>query len=360
MFLDAGWRMPRGRHATENGSADLVVNHGNRTYVVEIKAASEGRADRLVPLWSQAWLEAVRDAPRGSVPLAVVAAPRVSPRAAEQVLRFAAEYAPEAAAGVVDLAGLRRFRGPGLEELSRDAPHRPAAARPRSDPAANLFSDLNQWMLKVLLAPELPETLLAAPRDRYRTAAALARAAGVSVMSASRFIRQLKHEGFLHESSAELELVRRAELFRRWEAWSARRVREVGFRFLLRGGGDKRLARAVHEIGGCLALFAAADALGFGFVHGVPTYVYVRQMSTSADRWPGLVAADGREPPELIVRAAPAPQSVFRGAVVHDGLPVADVIQVWLDVAAHPSRGAEQAEFIRAKVLDPVLRGGDG
>ena len=42
-------------------------------------------------------------------------------------------------------------------------------------------------------------------------------------------------------------------------------------------------------------------------------------------------------------------------AVVHvDGVMVADVIQVWLDVLNHPTRGQEQAEHIFRKVLRPL------
>ena len=42
----------------------------------------------------------------------------------------------------------------------------------------HLFSDLNQWMLKVLLAESIPANLLSAPRARYRNPTELARAAG--------------------------------------------------------------------------------------------------------------------------------------------------------------------------------------
>ena len=38
-------------------------------------------------------------------------------------------------------------------------------------------------------------------------------------------------------------------------------------------------------------------------------------------------------------------------AVRRDGVMVADVIQVWLDVLNHPTRGQEQAEHIFRKVL---------
>ena len=35
--------------------------------------------------------------------------------------------------------------------------------------------------------------------------------------------------------------------------------------------------------------------------------------------------------------------------------PVADVLQVWLDVAAHPACGAVQAEEIRRRALAPIF-----
>ena len=38
-----------------------------------------------------------------------------------------------------------------------------------------------------------------------------------------------------------------------------------------------------------------------------------------------------------------------------DGLIVTDVIQVWLDVANHPSRGEEQANLIYEKNIRPLL-----
>jgi hypothetical protein len=46
---------------------------------------------------------------------------------------------------------------------------------------------------------------------------------------------------------------------------------------------------------------------------------------------------------------------VFRAAVPCDGVPVSDVVQVWLDAGAYPSRGPEQADMIYRKVLRPLL-----
>src|SRR6476646_4588968 len=78
-FRKAGWRVRR-RPAAGDMRADLVVDDGRMKYVVEVKSASEGRRDRLIPLLSQAILQAqafARRFPEPADPLAVVAARRV-------------------------------------------------------------------------------------------------------------------------------------------------------------------------------------------------------------------------------------------------------------------------------------------
>lgn len=356
-FSKAGWRVRRPAQANAL-RPDLVVSRRSASYAVEVKAAPEGRSDRLIPLWSQAYLQAVRAAGDSHPPLAVVAAPRIAPRAAEHVLKFAAEFAPDGAAGVIDFEGLRLFRGPHLEELdSADAQQSPGFHSVHSK-AADVFSDLNQWMLKVLLAPELPDRLLSAPRGRYRNASQLARAANVSVMSAFRFVQLLQREGYLRESGPYLHLVRREELFRRWQESGARPVMEVPMRFLLRSDPQQELRRLLSSGRSCLALFAAAEALRLGFVHGVPPHVYVHRLRpANIAAWKSVVPAEPGEVPDLIFRQAPAPQSVFRALVRAEGIPVSDVLQVWVDVSSHPSRGHEQASLIRRRVLDKLIRG---
>jgi hypothetical protein len=359
IFDSGGWRVRRTRGSRASGG-DLVVRRAGVAYTVAVKSASEGRSDRLIPLWSQAFLQASHAAGDQRSALAVVAAPKISAKVASQVLEFAARYAPGSAAGVIDHAGLRMFRGELLEELNAEPARARWGAHPFASNRTNLFSDLNQWMLKVLLAPELPEPMLSAPRGRYRNASQLAAAANVSVVSASRLVRQLQHEGYLHESKPHLDLVRREELFRRWQSSGERRVKEVSLRFLLRGNRESQVRRLVEAGGACVALFAAAEALGVGFVHGVPPYLYLKRLSPSTtSAWNTVVPAPPGEAPELIVREAPAPTSVFRGAVDVRGVLACDILQIWLDVSSHPSRGQEQAELIRRKFLDPVINGAE-
>ena len=52
----------------------------------------------------------------------------------------------------------------------------------------------------------------------------------------------------------------------------------------------------------------------------------------------------------MIVHRPGFPESVFRGCVERDGVPVADALQCWLDVSFHAARGEEQAKEIAARI----------
>ncbi len=364
LFEANGWDVERSPERGWNRS-DLMVRRGPQRFVVEIKALAEGRADRVIPLLSQAILQAQANAldADNAHPLAVVSVENASQSLSKQVGSFVKQYAPNVAVGLVSKNGLRYFRGAGLEELNAE-PEEPRwyGYNASSNQPVNLFSDLNQWMLKVLLAPEIPEHLLRAPRLEYRSVAELADVAQASPMSASRFLQQLRNEGYLDASSRNLVLVRREELFRRWRSAAMRPSPELPMKFLIRSPVEQQIQEllAKHEGEACLGLFAAADALRLGHVSGVPPYIYVPKLPRPDDKkWRGLVAASPSEKPDLIVRQALSPKSAFRGAVHQDGLIVSDVIQVWLDVANHPSRGAEQADLIYEKALRPIIDNGN-
>jgi len=359
LFDDHGWEVQR-EPVIGSHRADLLVKKGRQVFVVEIKALSEGRPDRAIPLLSQAILQAqaYARALRKGRPLAVVYVGDASPSLLKQVGEFSQEFASDVAVGVISESGVQCFLGKGLEELNV-APHSVRQRLGKSpNRAPHIFSDLNQWMLKVLLAPEIPERLLAAPRAEYNNVSELARAANVSTMSAFRFAQRLREEGFLDESSSGFKLVRREHLFDRWRSAALRPSQEMPMRFLIRGSAPAQLRKAVSSRPACLALFAAAEALRLGHVKGVPPYVYVHRLPRlEQDAWKEMVPCSPADPVDLILRQAASPQSVFRGAVRVDGVAVSDVLQVWLDVSAHPSRGEEQAELIHRKILGQIIEG---
>jgi hypothetical protein len=379
LFREEGWKVLEERRPdNSNLEPDFLVSRHGKKLVIELKRASEGRKDRIIPLLSQAALEAghySRSLPGHPIPVALVGANRIPDSVAEEAKQFVRERAPEVAIGLLDMEGLRSFAGHGLESLnsprhsqSSVGPHKVRVRAPQ------LLSDLNQWMLKVLLAPRISEEYLSAPRGYYQGASQLAEAAGVSVMSAFRFVEEFSKAGFLESGQGPLRLVRLRELLDRWQAASQRRVLEVPMRWVLHKG-EKALRGALRSYQSkqrkgsedwdgqilsrrprlCLGLFEAAEALGIGFVHGVQPYIYVERLEANVLQELGLSENAEEEGADVHVRIPGNRESVFRGVVDRNGLPVSDIFQVWLDVGQHPARGKEQADLIWRRILSPAL-----
>jgi hypothetical protein len=366
LFRKRGWRVFR-QPASRGIRADLVVQAGKNKYVVEVKAASEGRRDRLVPLLSQAILEAQASArrfPSPVAPLAVVASRRVPEMVAEHLQRFAEQNAPGVAVGIIDSDGFRSFSGAGFEAFNAPAArHRPRRLiLPQQLP--NLFSDLNQWMLKILIGQRLPERLIDVPRQQIRNASQLAEAAKVSGMSASRFVHQLNERGFLDKDEAGFKIVRLEELLDLWAAGQRTAANEIPARWIIKGGPDQLLIALREYASGsmhnqpqcCLGLFAAADALGLGFVRGALPHIYMERLPLDATVRLGLDISKSNRPADVMVRIPANPKAVFGPLVELKGIPVSDILQVWLDVSTHPGRGREQAREIRRRALTSLFQ----
>lgn len=379
VFRNAHWRVRR-LSKLKDSVPDLIVEAGQKTYAVIVRRASEGRRDRLLPLLSQAILEVQaisRTTPRPSLPIAVVAAPRISPTVAEHLKQFARRHAPKTGIGIIDGEGLREFSGAGLEQLNI-GPHRRVPLKvDKPKPLPDLFSDLNQWMIKILLGQPLPEPLITIPRLLIRNASQLAASGNVSLMSASRLLNRLRDENFLDTRSGHLQLVRIAELLERWEAAQRERTQDIPARWIIKKGDKQFLSSVIaylhHSTGKtsksskpnsslqhsttrcCVGVFAAASSLGFGFVRGVPPHLYMEHLDLNALQTMGLSIDDAHRQTDVYIRIPADKETIFRPAVTRDGAPVSDILQVWLDASAHPARGKEQAAEIRRRILRPLL-----
>jgi DNA-binding MarR family transcriptional regulator len=374
LLQGSGWEVRRQpRHP---GEADLAIKNGDLQYIVELKRAAESRRDRVVPLLAEAILQAeahARKVPHAR-PLAIVASPQLSPAVVDQALEFQKHYASRVAVGFFDDGGVRVFRGPGLESLNSPPPEiqQRKSAVPQLE-SYSLFSDLGQWMLKVIVAQYIEPRFLSAPRRKIRNASELALAAGVSQISASRLVRQLEAEGFLDRYADQLELVRVEDLLEEWQAAERRAFKEIPCRWVIPGHGRKQFELALHDYSArhlrqqsaenhgeqgwprvCLGLFAAADALGVGFVQGVPPVLYIERMHAELIQQLGI-SQERAIQADVYLRIPSHKEAIFRAAVEQKGVPVSDALQVWLDVSNHPSRGKEQADRIREQVLRPLL-----
>jgi len=369
-FRDAGWHVEAQKRSSAS-FPDLVVEKGPLRYAVVLKVARQGRRRLLAAFLADALLRSdwYASQEEGSVPLAVVSAPSLSDSLAKELHDYIARFAPGHAYGLIDLKGRIELKGPRLESVQGKHLLGLPSALPEQSPP-DLFSDRSQWMLKVLLAPLLSPDLLRSPHALVRNPAELAKIAEVSAPSAYRLVSRLKIEGFLDASAPILKLVRLRELLEKWRAANLKPIKEIPARWLIpikdsqhqlvqalakfvreRGSServnDRRRIQRPHRV--CFGLFSACEVLGFGFVRGAPQHLYADRIDIL--RHLGLRPSKVGEVPNVFVRAPRFPESVFRAAVEREGVPVADVVQDWLDVADHPVRGAEQAQQLWDRVL---------
>ena len=174
-------------------------------------------------------------------------------------------------------------------------------------------------------------------------------------MTASRFVNALTEKGFLDQSSPYLNLVMRRKLADLWKASYKNQPEPVQAKFLIPGPPAALMEKLLQKHQpSFLGLFAAAEALAVGHVRGVPPYVYVYDLE-AANHWKELKPARYGEKPDLFLQRIRFPQSIGTGAVQRKGMYVTDILQVWLDVSAHPARGAEQAAELEGGILANVI-----
>jgi hypothetical protein len=361
-FESGGWKVSRSRSSR---SGDFSIAKGGLKYAVELRAAREGRRPLLEAFLADALLRA-RAAARAHHPprraLAVVAAPALSDAMTGALRDYVSAVAPGAAFGFVDSRGRFEFHGEGLESLTGEPTRRPRQSRAPRTHVGDLFSDLNQFMLKVLIGRYLPDELLHVQRGRIDGAAQLSKRAGTSLSSAWRLLSALKAAGFVEESSGALEVVRRDDLLSAWASAVRRPSHEVRAAFAIPvrepvSALEPRV-KAFLAAGRRIAWggFAAIARLGFQFVHGAPMYLYVDDLSEATLRRLNLVRAEPNQASQVILRKSRWPESIFRAAVEREGQPTTDVVQSWLDVSQHPARGPEQANVLWTRVIAPALR----
>ncbi len=358
-----GWRVRTG-----SNNALLLERKGLRFLAHPVRAP-QSYTTLLEAFMARAWLESQAQAKKqGARPLAMLAAPVISDALIDKLALYMDRVAPDAHWAITDDRGRVEFRGPRFAGQSLSVPAstvaQPSMAR-RAPKRASLFSDVHQWLLKVLLAAHIPKRLLSAPRGPFRNASVLAEAANVSQPSVSRFLSRLEQEGFLDRSRGELRLAKASLLLERWRTSTWKPAHEVGARLLLSSRQANVLPLAISAATStprkpgqrlCLGLFAACDALELHRVKGAPVHLYMEDPSPQALESLGLVHVSAGERADVLIRVPHWPETVFRGVVAGKGGALAtDVIQCWLDVSHSANRGSEQADFLWRRALAPSL-----
>ena len=294
-------------------------------------------------------------------PLAILAAEALSDAAVEELAEYVRAYGEDSPWGVIDARGRWQFFAEGLESFVPVDDGMYLQKEEATRHSANPFSDLGQWMLKVLIERPLRREAgheLGGANSPIRNVSDLAARASVSLSSASKFVTALERLGYLERSRRGLRLLRLQALLEAWRIASQGPIEERPARLVLPAAtplerlGPALAARATTGSPAgppgrraCLALFAAAEVLGHGIVRGAPLHLYVETLSGDFLRELDLHPVEHPSDADVYVRRPAFTESVFRGCVLApNGEPSADELQCWMDLSFHAARGQEQAD----------------
>lgn len=334
-------------HREDQPDLELVLDDGRRL-VVEVKAVRQARVDDLIGRLATAVLE-LRAAQRAeAIPLALVHVPKFGPRSVAPVREFMAELAPEVGWGLFDDRDGHVLVIPALGVDSEQRGRRKSSPAPESP--RRLFTDLQRWLLKVLLLWDSPPASFPAQPRKPLHPSDWAELGGVSHQTAYTLAKELEKRGLLVQADDGPQLLDPRRLLDEWLHEDALYpAPRVWVRDALRGRHvDEVFAGAPVAVGG----FEAASRLGLLHVAGVGVpelHVRGRLEPLLAER--GLIQVERRDADYGLIHS-PYSESVFRGAQVLDQLPIVDVLQAALDVVGSKARGREQAEYLVERILE--------
>lgn len=347
------WKGP-----VQSGGKGIQVGVEGEQYRLVLNTVPVARGPELERALADAALraqQAARNSDEKEIPLPVVAARSLSANMVERLHQYAAIHLGDSPWGAFDLTGVWHFVNvPRSRTLQMDPVRLSVKVidptiRLTPPPSHDPFSDLGQWLSKVILAQNLDEKLISAPRGPLRNQAALASAANVSLPTVSRWAKALRSMGFLASSNNGLGIVRWQEFLERWaSAIHGRAYLDFWVRPILGTPNRQNLIRQVFEAEPNAILLGteACHQLGMGVVHGAPLQIGLPAASPQDLERVGLQPSSSSESNALMVRVPKFPQSLRRGVVRKQQTSTADIIQCAVDAFLDPARGKEQFEAI--------------
>ncbi len=197
---------------------DFILRHPSGIVVGEIKQAKSASIEAVIGLIASSTLRTqhMLDADERQIPLAMAIIPRVGGKTKREIERFMSNNAPGCGWGLTDSSGATRMVIPQLNVDIDEPGVIGSRASWRSPPSRQLFSDLNRWMLKVLLLRDAAPALWNGPRADIATPTELHRVANVSVAKAHQFCHAFEGAGFLFRGQRGLAIVRKKTLMETW------------------------------------------------------------------------------------------------------------------------------------------------
>jgi len=361
--------MPGASASVEPGAggehADLLLRWNNAVLLVVVSLVRAPRIAEVEGQLARAILRLQRSKPaEGRAFVVVVVVSRFGAKLKRAVKAFMEECAPQVGWGLIDERDQAVVVIPPLViEWERLASLPGWEKTPSERRDRQLFTDLNRWMLKVLLLENVPDGFWGGPRRKPRHPTELAEIAHVSVGKAHRFASTFEAEGYLRKTGEALKLVRVPALLEAWlQVEKGGSPMAISVRPLIsrRGPAPFEGQRPVEPplpvaAWGDVALggFCAATLVGLLRVggHQLPIVHVAIPLARALHEW-RLEKCDPRDAQFILSRPL-YPQSVFRGVVERErGAPLVDLWQIALDSVHSAARGQEQAEFVVQRVLE--------
>jgi hypothetical protein len=291
---------------------------------------------------------------RGMSPFVAILTPAFGPKMVEAVRDFVQRHADDVSWMLINPLGghhLELKARTGLVVADHVAEPSHQAARPGIR-KGTIFSDLNRWMLKLLLLRDAPASYSVPFRGKVANPTHLGRVARVSVETAHQFVRTFAERDFLRVERGDLKLVRKKELLETLLA-EERQVSPVWTHARSADGGTFDLDRALtsRPVGG-IAVGGFEACRRYGLLHTAPGLpLILSEVPFNVLRAAWLLEPIGLNEAQLMIAEPRYRASVFRGVVDKSGVPIVDLLQAALDVAPMPGRGLEQAEFVIEEIL---------
>lgn len=336
----------------DDDAPDLVYSHPRGQLFIWIKQVGTSSIADVLGRFALSLLEVRQRVYGSSIPLHVVVLPRLGQKTRKAVQEFMSLHSPQSAWGLIDHAGSVFISIPTwdfyLDEPSEDS----LSHWPRNLPQ-RLFTDLNRWMLKVLLLAEAPPSQWGGPIQHVSTPTELHRVAGVSVEKAHQFFRAFEDAGHIRRTRTRIEVVHKRTLMDKW--FHDEQVRppiRIPTRWIF---GEPSNLDQIFLKQGTSSAFAVCGFEACSRMQLLHAPIPRREIYVSIDPSKALVDWDLEQCPEhsahVYLRHMNFPESIMRGRHVTANFPVVDVLQAALDVCNDAARGREQAEYLLAHVL---------
>ncbi len=347
-------------HEPRLSPRDFVFVDAPHRYAVRVLSVGTPRIADVIGRFATAVLHLHGlEGPSDERRLVVVVVSAFGRKMTREVSNFMGQYAPHLSWALIDHRHQLYFEDPHdqrkistVVEASLETPffHRAHAGTRTS----RLFTDLNAWMLKILLLRRLPERYWSGPCDEIDNPTRLAKVAGVANQTGHSFFKVFEELGFLRYTRAHgVKIVRPRELLDLWLADERQNPAVYTHARSVFGQFEGLPALKRRSEVGLFAVGAFEACARHGVLHtaadNTPTIFTDVDIGLLAWKWD--LEFCGRADAQLLLANTRQRESVFRGAVQIDGIPVVDILQAALDVASFPNRGLEQAEFVVERIL---------